>query len=63
MNRPLPKPETRSFDLFSAVAVAVVLALVGYFGWRYFDTPAPAEAPVAATADASPVRAILRSLT
>ncbi len=54
MSRPLPQPETRSFDLFSAVAAAVVLALVGYFGWRYFDTPAPAEAPMATAADASP---------
>lgn len=55
MSRPLPQPETRSFDRFSAVAVAVVLALVGYFGWRYFDTPAPAVAPSAAATDVSPV--------
>ena len=51
MSRPLPQPETRSFDRFSALAIVVVLALVGYFGWRYFDTgqaPVPVEPPVAA---------------
>jgi hypothetical protein len=51
MNRPLPKPETRSFDLFSALAIAVVLALAGYFGWRYFnDRQAPATVDTLAPA-------------
>ncbi len=58
MNRPLPPPEARSFDRFSAVAIVVVLARLGYFGWRYFDarqSSAPVDPPAAAAPDAPPV--------
>jgi len=44
MNRPAPSPQSAPFDRFSVLAGVVVLGLVGYFGWRYFDA-SPSQAP------------------
>ena len=57
MSRPTPSPEAPSFDRFSVLAGVVVLGLVGYFGWRYFDAPSsqtPETPAVMAPAENNP---------